>query len=132
VSERVVCDSSALVAMLVDAGPAGRWATTALGGSDLVAPHLVLFEAANVLRRQELALLISADQAVQAHTDMLDLAIELWPYELLATRAWQLRHNLSIYDASYIALAESTGSTLVTLDVRIAEAPDVQCAIATP
>jgi predicted nucleic acid-binding protein len=131
-TDRVVCDASALVALLVDGGPAGQWATSTLHGCALVAPHLVLFEAANILRRHELADLISADQAAQAHTDLLDLAIELWSYELLASLAWQRRRNLSVYDAAYVALAELTGLTLVTLDQRITGAPDLRCLIVHP
>jgi predicted nucleic acid-binding protein len=132
VSTRVVCDASALAALLIDGGADGQWATKAIAGADLAAPGVVAFETANILRRQELAGLISADQAAQAHIDLLDLAIEHWPYELLAIRAWQLRRNLSIYDASYVALAELLGATLVTLDRRIAGAPGLRCAIATP
>lgn len=91
-----------------------------------------MFETANILRRHELARLISRDQAAQAHADLLDLAVELWPYELLASRAWQLRTNLSLYDASYVALAELAEATLVTLDGRIRRAPGVRCPVATP
>jgi predicted nucleic acid-binding protein len=131
VSARVVCDASALVALLLDGGPDGRWATQALGGADLAAPSLVGFEVANVIRRHELAGIVSVDQAAQAHTDLRDLAIEHWPYELLAPRAWRLRRSLSIYDAAYVALAELTGATLVTLDRRIGGAPGLRCAIAT-
>jgi predicted nucleic acid-binding protein len=129
---RIVCDASAFVALLLDGGPDGRWAAEALGGADLLAPSLVEFEAANVIRRHELAGLVTADQAAQAHNDLLDLTIERWPYELLAARAWQLRHNLSVYDAAYVALAELAAATLVTLDKRIAGAPGVRCDIATP
>lgn len=129
---RVVCDSSAVIAVLLDAGPDGRWATGALTGVDLAAPSLLLFEAANIIRRHELAAFISADQAAQAHSDLLDLAIEQWPYELLAPRAWQLRQNLTTYDASYVALAELLGIAIVTLDRRIGRAPGLQCTVATP
>jgi predicted nucleic acid-binding protein len=132
VSARVVCDASALVALLLDGGPDGRWVTQALSAADLAAPSLVGFEVANVIRRHELAGLVSADQAAQAHADLLDLAIEHWPYELLAPRAWQLRHSLSIYDAGYVALAELADATLVTLDRRIGGAPGLRCATATP
>lgn len=128
----VVCDASAVVALLIDGGPDGRWATTSLSTAALAAPGLLGFEAANIIRRQELAGLVSSDQAAQAHADLLDLAIEEWPYELLAARAWELRLNLSCYDASYVALAELLGATLVTLDRRISRAPGVQCEIATP
>jgi predicted nucleic acid-binding protein len=132
VSVRVVCDASALTALLIDGGSGGKWAAEACGGADVAAPSLIDFETANILRRHELAGVISSDQAAQAHTDMLDLAIEYWPYDLLAIRAWQLRQNLSIYDASYVALAELLGATLVTLDRRIGRAPGPRCAIATP
>jgi predicted nucleic acid-binding protein len=63
---------------------------------------------------------------------LLDVAIEHWPHELLAFRAWQLRHNLSIYDASYVALSELVGATLVTPDRHIAGAAGLRCAVATP
>lgn len=128
----VVCDASAVVAILVDSGPDGRWATDALTNADLAAPSLLPFEAANIIRRLELAGTISSDQAVQAHSDLVDLAIEHWPYELLAPRVWELRHNLTSYDASYVALAELLQATLVTLDLRIGRAPDVRCTVATP
>ena len=131
-SRRVVCDASALVALLLDEGPDGSWATEALSGADLAAPALVAFETANIIRRHELADLVSSDQAAQAHADLLDLAVELWPYELLAGRAWELRRNLSSYDASYVALAELSWATLVTLDRRIGRVPDLRCSIATP
>lgn len=129
---RVVCDASAVVAVLLDAGPDGRWATDALTGVDLAAPSLLPFEAANIIRRHELAALITADQAAQAHSDLLDFAVEQWPYDLLVPRAWQLRGNLTTYDASYVALAEFLGATLLTLDRRIGRAPDLRCTVATP
>lgn len=129
---RVVCDASVVVAVLLDSGPDGRWATDALTGADLAAPNLLPFEAANIIRRHELAALITADQAAQAHADLLDLAIEQWPYDLLAPRAWELRKNLTSYDASYVALAELLGHALVTLDRRIGRAPGLRCVVATP
>jgi|HubBroStandDraft_6_1064221.scaffolds.fasta_scaffold598560_2 predicted nucleic acid-binding protein len=129
---RVVCDASALVALLLDRGRNGRWVDEVLTGTQLAAPSLLTFETANVIRRHELAGIVSADQAAQAHADLLDLAIEWWPYDLLAQRAWELRHNLSSYDASYVALAELLEATLVTLDRRICGASGPRCAIATP
>jgi predicted nucleic acid-binding protein len=128
----VVCDASALVALLLDDGPDGRWAADALRGADLNAPGLALFESANIIRRNELSGQISTDQAAQAHHDLLDLTIEQWPYEVLAARAWQLRPNVSCYDGSYVALAELTGATLVTLDRRLSRAPGLRCRVAVP
>jgi predicted nucleic acid-binding protein len=133
VTAALTCDASVLVAMLVDGGPTGQWATNTLSAaSDLLAPHLALFEAANILCRHQLAELITADQAAQAHADLLELSIDLWPYEVLAPRTWQLRRNLSVYDGSYVALAEMTGTPLATLDARLARAPGVACEITRP
>jgi predicted nucleic acid-binding protein len=132
VSARIVCDASAIVALLLDSGSDGQWVTQTIARSDLAAPNLVHFESANIIRRHELAGIVGADQAAQAHADLLDLAIEPWPYELLAARAWELRHNLSIYDASYVALAELLGAKLVTLDRRISGAPGLRCTITSP
>lgn len=128
---RIVCDASAVVAVLLDAGPAGRWVTETISGADLAAPALMPFEAATIIRRHELAGGISADQAAQAHADLIDLPLELWPYDLLAGRAWQLRHNLTSYDGSYVALAERLGAVLVTLDRSIASASGVRCRVLT-
>ncbi|RPA19883.1 type II toxin-antitoxin system VapC family toxin [Gordonia sp. OPL2] len=127
-----VCDSSALVALLLDNGPDGRWAVEQLSGTRLLAPQLVMFEAGNIIRRQALAGVVSVDQAVQAHGDLIDLSIEQWPYELLGSRVWELRSNLSGYDASYVAVAELAHAPLVTLDRRIGTAPGLRCQVRFP
>jgi predicted nucleic acid-binding protein len=132
VSSSFVCDASAVAALLLDSGPDGQWVTQTVESGELAAPALVTYETANVIRRHELAGQISPDQSAQAHADLLDLAIELWPYDLLADRAWELRLNLSSYDATYVALAEITDLTLITLDKRLAKAPGTKCQIATP
>lgn len=131
-SDRVICDASAVIATLLDAGPDGVWATEHLSGAALAAPSLLPFEAANIIRRHEIAKLIGADQAAQAHADLLELAVESWPYELFAARSWELRHNLTIYDASYVALAEFLDVPLATLDRGMSTAPGVRCQILTP
>jgi predicted nucleic acid-binding protein len=128
----VVCDASALTALLLDAGPDGSWVVDTLGESRLVAPGLAAWETANIIRRHELAGIVSSDQAAQAHADLLDLTIESWPYEVLASRAWNHRRNLSTYDASYVALAEMLEIALVTLDRRIAGAPGLVCSVLAP
>lgn len=127
-----VCDASALVALLLDSGSDGQWAAGKLTGFDLAAPALVTFEAANIVRRHESAGLVSADQAAQAHADLVALPVELWPYDMVARRAWELRANLCTYDASYVAVAETLDSTLVTLDRRIGRAPGIRCGVVTP
>jgi predicted nucleic acid-binding protein len=91
-----------------------------------------MFESSNIIGRHEMAGPLSADQAAQAHVDLLDLSIELRPYELLGFRVWELRRNLSNYDASYVAVAEFSNAPLVTLDRRISRAPNLRCTIAIP
>lgn len=127
-----VVDASVLVAALVDAGPDGRWAEAELIGAPLAAPHLLPVEVASVLRRAARAGQISEDVAALAHTDLMRLPIELYPYEPVATRAWSLRANLTSYDACYVALAELLGAPLSTLDRRLRRAPGPQCAFRTP
>lgn len=131
-TQRLVCDASALVAVLLDAGQDGTWVAERLAGAELFAPALLPFECANIIRRHELGGLISADQAAQAHADLVDVTVELWPYEALARRAWELRSNVTIYDGAYIALAEAIGAPLITLDRRLQRAPGIVCAFKTP
>jgi predicted nucleic acid-binding protein len=128
----VVLDASALVALLLDSGPTGTWVAGQLFGSDLAAPHLVMFETANVIRRHTAAKLISLDKAQHANAHLASLAIALWPFEPLADRVWELRSNLTSYDASYVALAESLQAPFVTLDVKIAKVKKLRCKVLTP
>lgn len=125
----VVVDASAVVAALLDDGGAGRWCETRLSEGDLVAPHLMPVEVANVIRRSELRRLIDGSEAAAAFADLRRLAVELVPFEPLAERAWELRANLTMYDASYVATAELVDGPLVTLDQRLAAAPGVRCAV---
>lgn len=89
----VVVDASVIVAALVDAGPIGRWAERQLQTERLAAPHLLPVEASNVLRRAELVGDLSSEIAALAHADLMDLPIELYPYEPFADRVWQLRKD---------------------------------------
>jgi predicted nucleic acid-binding protein len=128
----LVVDASALVASLTDVGPAGAWARAVMRDAEPAAPHLVVFETANVLRRAEVARAISADMAAQAHADLVDLPISLWPYDVLASGAWGLRHNVTVYDASYVVLAHLLEVPLLTLDRRLARSPGVTCEVLAP
>jgi predicted nucleic acid-binding protein len=129
---RLVCDASAVVTALLDSGTTGTWMATRFVGAALFASALMPFECSNIIRRHEMGGLISADYAAQAHLDLLELAVELWPYEALAARIWQLRANLTSYDAAYVALAETIDAPLVTLDRRIRRAPGISCTVDTP
>jgi predicted nucleic acid-binding protein len=128
----LVLDASAVVAALVDDGEVGRWAEAAIGRDDLAAPHLMTFEAANILRRASQRGELSEDVARLAHADLLDLTVDLADYEVLAERAWELRGSVTVYDAAYIALAEMLEAPMMTLDLRLSRAPGPRCAFWTP
>lgn len=128
----VVVDASAVVAALTDGGSGGAWAVSELGGGDLAAPHRMPVEATNILRRAVLAGDISPDIAALAHDDLIQLRVDLFPNEPFAPRVWQLRANLTAYDAWYVALAEVLGWPLVTLDHRLARAPGPRCEFRLP
>lgn len=128
----LVVDASVVVAALLDTGAEGRWAEGVLVSDDLAAPHLLPVEAGNILRRLALHGEISEDAAALAHADLLDLRVTLFPYSLDGWRAWELRHNLTTYDAWYVALAESLEAELATLDARLAQAPGPRCRFRMP
>lgn len=128
----IAVDASAVVAALVDAGEDGSWATGVLASQDLVAPHLVLAEAANTLRLAADAGQLSADAVSLAHGELLEMPVELFPYYPFAERIWELRGNLTAYDAWYVALAEALQVPLATLDRRLAAVPGPRCGFLMP
>jgi len=128
----VVADAGFVVAALVDGGTDGMWAQELLDRPDLAAPHLMPVEAANILRRAALAGEISQDVAALAHADLLGLRVSLFPYAPFAQRIWELRGNLTAYDAWYVALAEALDSELATVDRRLSRASGCRCPFLTP
>ena len=127
----LVVDASMVVAGLIDTGTDGTWAEALLRSDSLAAPHLMPAEAADILRRAQLAGDISSDIASIAHQDLLDLHVEFFSYEPFAARVWALRDNITCYDGWYVALAEMLSAPLATLDGRLAKAPGTGCRFAT-
>jgi len=125
----LVVDASAVVAALLDDGAEGRWCEGRLGEGGLVAPHLLPLEVANIIRRTEARQRIEASEAAAAFDDLRRLDVDLVPFEPIADRAWDLRSNLTVYDACYVATAELVGGRLVTLDQKLAGAPGLRCAV---
>jgi predicted nucleic acid-binding protein len=128
-----VVDASVLVAALVDSGKPGTWAEKVIGeAGGLVAPELMLIEAASALRGLERRGAISRLEATAAQRDSLRFGAELLPFVPFADRVWELRHNLSSYDALYVAIAETVGARLATLDLRLAEMARKTCQVLIP
>lgn len=127
-----VVDASTIVAALLDGGAHGTWAQEVLVDGDLAAPHLLPVEVADILRRAALSGYVSADAATLAHADLDGLGIELLPYEPLAERVWDLRGDLTAYDAWYVSLAEWLEVPLATLDRRLTRSPGPRCEFVVP
>ena len=128
----VVVDSSVVVVALLGDGPLGQWAESLLVSGPLAAPHLMLVEAANVLRRSALAVEISADVASLAHADLVSLPVELFPYTVYADRVWELRAIITAFDSWYDALAETLSARLATLDIGLSRATGTRCKVTLP
>jgi predicted nucleic acid-binding protein len=128
----IVADSSVVVAALIDNGPHGDWAEDVLAGGLLLAPELILVEVTNVFRRLERAKLIATPEANAAQDDLMQLDIELFPFEPFAGRIWELRHNVTSYDAWYVAIAEALKLPLATLDEPLSKSDGVTCKFLTP
>jgi predicted nucleic acid-binding protein len=128
----LVVDASFVVAALVDGGETGTWAEGVLLSDHLAAPHLMPVEVANILRRTARAGNVSSDTAALAHADLQAVRVDLFPYAAVASRAWDLRDNLTLYDAWYVALAELLEADLATLDARLARAPGPRCQFVLP
>ncbi|MEL6338733.1 MAG: type II toxin-antitoxin system VapC family toxin [Myxococcota bacterium] len=128
----IVPDASVVVAALLDSGPAGSWAEKVLEDESLSAPHLLPAEVSNIIRRLNRAGDITPETADAVHDDLIALDIELAPFRPLANRIWELRTNVTSYDAWYVALAESLNVRLVTLDEKLARATGIRCDVVTP
>ena len=114
---------------LGDDGADGDTARGRLRGQDLAAPELIDLEVISVLRRQLSARKIDVRRALLALDDLLELPIRRAPHRPLLRRCWELRDNLTVYDAAYVALAEVLDAPLITADARLAKAPGVKCAV---
>lgn len=127
----VVVDASVIVAALVDTGREGRWAESLIASETLIAPELAMVEATNILRRLELAEELSPLESGLARQDLVSLNIDLFPFHPFADRIWELRRNITSYDAWYVALAEALDCSLATLDLKLKNANGVQCDFAS-
>jgi predicted nucleic acid-binding protein len=127
-----VVDSSVLVAALLDSGPHGAWAEKILARGSLYMPQLARVEATNIFRRLERAKLVTTSEANAAHEDLMQLDMELFPFEPFAERIWELRHDMTSYDAWHVALAEALKFPLATLDGPLSRSKKVNCEFLTP
>jgi predicted nucleic acid-binding protein len=117
----IVADASVIADLVLWRGDAAALADLLLGEEPVVAPALVDLEVAQVLRRWNRSGELADERARQAVLDLLDLPVARQPHDLLLDRVWTLRHDLTAYDAAYLALAELVDARLVTFDRGLAE-----------
>jgi predicted nucleic acid-binding protein len=120
----IVADASVLIDVLLrrqgaDAIKARLFDT----GATLHVPHFLDVEVAHVIRRHAAAGVIGTNRGGELLADLGDFALQRYPHYWLLPRVWELRHNLTAYDAVYVALAEALDAPLVTRDARLAAAP---------
>ena len=119
----IVVDASVVVEVLLRTA-AGRAFEGRLFDrrAELHAPHLLDVVVAQVLRRYGASGDLTPGRGAEAITDLADLPITRHEHVLLLPRIWQLRQNLTAYDAAYVALADALDATLFTRDAKLARA----------
>ena len=126
----MVVDASVLANVIGDDGTDGHRAREELrAASDIAAPDLVDVETVAVLRRRWLAGSVDRKRFAEAITDLERLDFERVPTLRFARRAFELRANVTVYDATYVALAELLDCELLTADRRLANASGTRCSI---
>jgi predicted nucleic acid-binding protein len=119
----LVVDTSAVLEALSARDPAPGLIERLAADGDLHAPHLIDTELLHALRRMGIKREISDERAADTRSDFAELALVRYGHQPLNDRVWALRHNLTAYDATFIALAEVLTAPLITCDARLASAP---------
>lgn len=125
----IVVDASVVVTALADDGPDGDRTRDRLRGERMAAPQVIDLEVVSAWRRLTSSGHLDDRRARLAIIDLLALRLQRVPHAPLLRRCWELRANLTTYDAAYVALAEALDTPLLTADRRLADAPGSRCPI---
>jgi predicted nucleic acid-binding protein len=119
----IVVDASAMLEVLLNSPAAPAIASRIFAPSEVLhAPHLIDVEVMQVLRRYSMAKSLTSVRVRQAFEDYMNIPLERFPHDVLLPRIWELRRNLTAYDAAYVALAEALDAPLITCDRAIGSA----------
>ena len=120
----IVLDASVVIEMLLQTDDGIAITGRLLGGTEtLHAPHLLDIEVAQVLRRYVLRSEVKAERGQRALEVLVEFPVTRYGHEPLVGRIWELRANLTAYDAAYVALAEGLNATLLTRDRKLSAVP---------
>ncbi len=126
----MVLDASGAIELLLNTVPGSRLAERLADDREAVCvPHLIDIEIVQVLRRYVLRGELSPERATLALSHWRDLDLERYPHEPFLAQVWELRDNVSAYDAVYVALAQTLSTVLVTGDRRLARTPGLEARI---
>ena len=126
----IIVDASTLANALVDDGPVGRSSRAELArDAHWAAPEHLVVETFSVVRGRHLGSKIGRQRALDALDALATSTIELLSTTPLLPRMWELRDNVTGYDAAYVASAETYGCPLVTSDARLARTGDLRCEV---
>ena len=127
----IVLDASAAVAVFLNLEPGAPRIRERMSAEDddLHVPHLFEIEVMNVLRSYSLKGALSQERARLALSRLSTMRITRYPHTALLSRVWELRDNVTAYDAAYIALAETLEAPLLTTDARLARAPGIRAEV---
>lgn len=125
----IVIDASVLAPALADDGADGDRARERLRGERLAAPELIDLEVTSVIRRASRERRLGDRRARQALEDLAAIPLGRASHRPLLARVWELRDNLPVYDAAYVAMAEALEVPLLTADERMHRAPGTRCTI---
>jgi predicted nucleic acid-binding protein len=125
----IVVDASGVVVALTDDGPEGDVYRARFGDQELAVPELMDLEVASALRQLVTRGDLDVSRARRALADLAAMPVKRFSHVPLLDRIWELRDNLTPYDAAYLALAEALRATLLTADARLGRAPGPRCAI---
>jgi predicted nucleic acid-binding protein len=125
----IVIDASVLAVALGDDEVSGIEFRTRLRGEVLVAPALIDVEVTSAWRSQMASGQLTEQRAERAISDLISMPLRRIDHRHLLPRCWELRSNLTVYDACYVALAELLGAVLLTADAKLAKLPGLKCKI---
>ncbi len=125
----IVVDASVVAPALADDGDDGDRARARLYGERIAAPELIDVEVLSVVRKGLFAGVLDGRRAAMAVIDLGRFRIERVTHRPLLPRAWELHPNVTVYDAMYVALAESLHAMLVTSDERLSRVPGLRCEV---